>query len=105
MQLGQRLEAHDSRTQRIDPDLLVEGNDRRPVADLLLEVGEEREPLLVVELAAGRLLELGQLRLERRPVDQGDGGPVAHVVDPTLAQAFVLDMGAVPQVEGAPHLG
>ena len=80
VQLGQRLEAHDAGAQRVDLDLLVERNDRRPVADLLLEVGEEREPLLGVELAAGRLVELGQLRRERRPVDQGDRGPVAHVV-------------------------
>ena len=46
VQLGQRLEPHDARAQRVDLDLLVERDHRRPVADLLLEVGEEREPLL-----------------------------------------------------------
>src|SRR6185503_3746350 len=80
VQLGQRREAEHPRAVRVELDLLVERHHRRPVPDLPLEVGERAEALGGIDLAPGGLVKREQIRRERRPVHEGEGRPVAHLI-------------------------
>ena len=79
VQLGRGTNRSTRAAVRVHLDLLVERHDRRPVAHLALQLGEQCRRL-ASHLALGGLVELEQVRRVRRPVDQADGRPVAHVV-------------------------